>query len=238
MGLVAVLLLLLAYNNLLNLWPPFNRWLYVPANVALTIFLIAVGVVAFGLELVSVTGRGAVLPAIAAGTAGGALVTAPLFAALASRRWAARIADRRLSGLDRSAAAYQILVRIPIGTALLEEVAFRGVVLAALRHLGDVEAAIWSSVAFGLWHIGPTRNLVRANRPRASAPALIAAITLAVAGTTAAGLGFVWFRLWTGSLWGPWALHATLNSLATLAALLAHARTGEETEQPAGGGIA
>lgn len=228
MGLIALVLFLLVYNNLLNLWPPFNERLYVPANLLLTALLAAVALQGFGLGTDQVLGTGAPGPAIRAGLALGVLLAAPLFGALAAARGARRIADRRLADLDRRGAAYQIIVRVPVGTALLEEVAFRGVLFAALRHLGDVEAALWSSVVFGLWHVGPTRNLVRANRPAATGAITAGAIAVAVAGTAIAGLGFVWLRLWTGSLWGPWALHASLNSLATLAAVLAHRRLARD----------
>jgi hypothetical protein len=44
-------------------------------------------------------------------------------------------ADKRVSGLDGRAVACQTVVRIPIGTALWEEAAFRGVLQAALGRL-------------------------------------------------------------------------------------------------------
>jgi hypothetical protein len=41
------------------------------------------------------------------------------------------LSDARVAGLDGDEFAYQVLVRIPLGTVLWEEVAFRGVLLAA-----------------------------------------------------------------------------------------------------------
>jgi len=41
--------------------------------------------------------------------------------------------DQRVAGLDRRQLAYQVLLRIPVGTVAWEEIAFRGVLQAALR---------------------------------------------------------------------------------------------------------
>ena len=43
--------------------------------------------------------------------------------------------DQRVAGLDRRQLAYQVLLRIPVGTVAWEEVAFRGVLQAALRRV-------------------------------------------------------------------------------------------------------
>ena len=39
--------------------------------------------------------------------------------------------DQRIAGLDRRQLAYQVLLRIPVGTVAWEEIAFRGVLQAA-----------------------------------------------------------------------------------------------------------
>jgi membrane protease YdiL (CAAX protease family) len=221
MGLAAMILLLLAWNNLLNLWRPFNGWLYVPLNLTLAAALVGIGFGGFGLDgatlgFSGVTGRHLLLGAVL-----GIAAVAPLFA-IAGTRWGApKVADKRVAHLDRRGAAYQVLVRIPLGTALLEEVAFRGVLYGALLQQGTVTAAAVSSAVFGLWHIGPTRNLVRANRPGADRKTTVIAVVLSVLGTSLAGLFFVWLRASTGNIAAPFALHASLNSLATLAAFRA-----------------
>lgn len=222
MGVLAIVLLLLTHNNLLNLWPPFNGWAYVPINLTLTGLLIATGVVGFGFSLRELGVTGPALAPALLGLAAAVMVTSPLLLLTTNPRSARWVADRRVEHLDARGVAYQVLVRIPLGTALLEEVAFRGVLFEAVRHHGDPWAAVASSIVFGLWHVGPTRNLVRVNRPAASPAFVIRGIVLAVLGTALAGLLFIWLRVQLDSLWAPWALHSGVNSLGTLAAVMAH----------------
>ena len=59
--------------------------------------------------------------------------------------------DKRITGLDARGLAYQTLVRIPVGTTAWEEIAFRGVLQAALRRVMSEPAAIAvTSGVFGL----------------------------------------------------------------------------------------
>ncbi len=52
--------------------------------------------------------------------------------------------------------AVRVLVVIPVGTVLVEEVIFRGVLHGLLRREFDiVRAALWGATAFGLWHLVP-----------------------------------------------------------------------------------
>ncbi len=228
---ILLTLALAAYNNVANLWPPFNRAAYVPTNLLL---VAALAFVAFGpLELSydEVVGDLAFTSALV-GAALGALFAAPLFVASRWPRWRARIADERVAGLSGSALLYQCLVRVPIGTALTEEFAFRGVLFVAwTQSESTVVAALISSVVFGLWHIGPARNAVLANHPTASAGTMARSIVPAV-GTTGAGLAFVWLRVVSGGILAPLVLHATLNSLATLAAARAHAAISANGSSP------
>jgi membrane protease YdiL (CAAX protease family) len=60
--------------------------------------------------------------------------------------------------------AYQVLLRMPVGTVLLEEVAFRGALYGMLRHsAGTSWATAVSAALFGLWHVLPAAGLVRDN---------------------------------------------------------------------------
>ncbi len=73
-------------------------------------------------------------------------------------------ADGRVAGITGWAVVYRAVVRIPLGTVVLEEVAFRGVLLGVLSRVSSAGAAVvWSSVVFGLWHIVPTLATARAN---------------------------------------------------------------------------
>lgn len=218
---------LVVYNNALNLWPPFTGRLYVPINLAATTALIAIAFGPLGLDADSLGVARAAVSDVLVGGLLGAVLTGPLFALAVSRRAVRLVADRRVEGLKGSALAYQVLVRIPLGTALFEEVAFRGVLFGALRAtLGTSPAGLLSSVVFGLWHISPTVNAVRANRAEARARSLLIAVAGAVLFTTAAGLVFVWLRITSGALAVPFGLHATVNALGTLAAVVATRRVG------------
>ena len=133
------------------------------------------------------------------------------------------LTDARVAGLDSGAIAYQVLVRIPLGTVLWEEVAFRGVLLAALTRLVlPREAAVMSAAVFGIWHVRPTLSAVTANDLTGGPVLQAVAVMLGCLFTSGAGLLFVWLRLRSGSLLAPALLHLATNTLGTLAAAVAH----------------
>ena len=213
---------LIAYNNLANLWPPFNGAAYVPLNVAATFLLGLLAYGPLGLGSTELGTAGIDATDLGLGLVFGALATLPLFGLTAFERGRRLIADRRVKGLAGAALAYQVVIRIPIGTALFEEAAFRGVLYGSWVDSGALPAALASSLAFGLWHISPTLNLIRANRPSAPTRVLVATVVGAILVTAAAGALLVWLREATGSLAAPVAFHAATNSLATLAAVRAN----------------
>lgn len=227
MGRILVTLALAAYNNAANLWGPFNRTLYVPANLvtACLLFLAATSVLGLtpdALGLGSFPVRG-----LLAGAGVGLALAAPLLVLASFRSGARFVADRRVSGLSGGRLAYQALVRVPLGTALLEELAFRGVVFAAWRPEGYGVATLVSSVAFAVWHVVPAMTMVRANVASPSRGLVARSVAGTVVVTGLAGAALVWLRVETGSLAAPFALHATLNSVATVAG----ARAGRRLRQ-------
>jgi uncharacterized protein len=226
---IVLVVALALYNNVANLIPGFNAGLFVPINCLATAAVVGVGIVLLDLSLGEIGLVHLDRIDLLGGLLVGLVLTSPLYAALRWRRTAALIADERIGDLRGRKLAYQTLLRIPIGTALLEEIAFRGVLLAAFRPSGYLYAGIISSLVFGLWHISPTINLVRANKPNASTGTLVKTVAGAVVLTAAAGGALVWLRLYTDGLVAPWALHAALNSSATVAAVLAHRRLTADT---------
>jgi membrane protease YdiL (CAAX protease family) len=164
---------------------------------------------------------------VAAAVGAGAALTLPLFVALLHGRASSALADERVRGLWGGRLVYQALVRVPLGTAVLEELAFRGVLLALWADMGDVHAVVASSVAFGLWHISPTITLVRANHPDAARRRTVTTVIGAVAIATGAGIVLAGLMLASDSLYVPFALHATVNSLATIAGAVAHRRADQ-----------
>lgn len=114
-----------------------------------------------------------------------------------------------------------LLVRIPLGTAVFEEVAFRGLLLAALLQVSTPAWAItWSSVVFGLWHIAPTITVLRTNGVDPGSVAGVRAVAGAVVVTTLAGVLLAWLRLASGSLLAPILAHWAANGFGLLAAVM------------------
>ncbi len=131
--------------------------------------------------------------------------------------------DRRVRRAGVGAAAYQVLVRIPVGTVLLEEVAFRGVLYGLVRDAyGTAWATTVSCLLFGLWHVLPARELPRLNpvadRTFRTRPALV--VPAAVVVTALAGVVLCEVQRRSGSLLAPVALHWAVNAFGYLTAFL------------------
>jgi membrane protease YdiL (CAAX protease family) len=124
--------------------------------------------------------------------------------------------------LHPGAALMTALIVIPLGTVLLEEIAFRGVLLGLInRHRGAVLASITSSVLFGFWHILPSLRLNEANQAvRATVGTTVTGQVLAVLGamafTALAGVVLCELRRRSGSLLAAAALHWATNGLGLL----------------------
>lgn len=132
------------------------------------------------------------------------------------------LAAERFMDVAPTGALFDVLVDIP-ATALFEEWAFRGVLLALLLRVWPVKtAAIVSSVLFGVWHVLPSLDQVQA--AGLSGAGAVAAVTGIVAATTVAGGVFAWLRLRWNSLLAPVLAHAAVNAAGYAAGwLLTHA---------------
>ena len=129
-------------------------------------------------------------------------------------------------GLGR-AALWTVLVVIPLGTVLPEELAFRGLLLALLgRRYGLLAGILLSSGLFGLWHIVPslgggTANATMASVVGADAAGTLVRVVVTVVFTSLAGVVLCWLRLRSGSLVTPVLAHWTVNGLGVIVAALA-----------------
>jgi uncharacterized protein len=213
----AVAGVLAAYNNTGGGSPYRQRW-YPATNLAAAGLLLAAAA-ASGLTAADLGLTRDRVPAGLRCAAGPAAALAAAWLGLAATP-ATRpvLADRRITGLTWPQVAYQVTVRIPAGTVLWEETAFRGVLQAALRRVLPGPAAIaMTSGVFGIWHIRPTIAALRINEVETGSRAGWAGVA-AVAGTAAVGGLLSGFRHRSGSLAAPVLLHLTANCGAALAA--------------------
>lgn len=168
----------------------------------------------FGFETIGLVG-GEPMSALAWGGASLVIMSVVGMVALFSDDLSSQIADPRLGALSGGDAFATIFIRIPIFTALIEEVFFRGVLHAALIALYPAETAIWLGAGlFGLWHVGPGFDQARAGAKFGRIGAAHAAVT--VVATTIAGGFLVWLRIETESIWAPVAVHAATNMTMAL----------------------
>jgi membrane protease YdiL (CAAX protease family) len=135
--------------------------------------------------------------------------------------------DERVTSLSAGELLARVLIRVPFGTVLLEEIAFRGVLWAMLvRRWGTTWATAVSSLLFGLWHVLPSLGLSRANPAveavfGASQAGVALSVAAAAAGTAIGGVVLCELRRRSGSLIAPVGLHGALNGAGYLLAWLA-----------------
>lgn len=219
---VAVIGILVVWNLIAHLALPDEAAL--PLGIAAAALLVVVarrgGVEWNLLGLQAGNGKQGALVGLAAMTIIAAIV---LLATLipATREY---LADERLVGVGWGEMLYETLLRIPLGTALAEEIAFRGVVLGLLLSwMSPWRALLASSTLFGLWHILPAIEALE-NNPAADLASGAFATVLEVSGqvmiTAVAGAGLTWLRFRGNGLTAPFLAHWGVNGTAYLAGWL------------------
>ena len=121
-------------------------------------------------------------------------------------------------------AAYEVLVRIPLGTAFSEEIVFRGALLGMLmRHQSRTRATVLTSLLFGVWHVVPTLHRLETSPATDGRSVLFRALWVlgTVVTTSIAGGVLAWLRLRSGSIVAPWLAHFAANGTGFAAAWLA-----------------
>jgi membrane protease YdiL (CAAX protease family) len=114
--------------------------------------------------------------------------------------------------------AFFLLVRQPIGTALFEELSFRGVLYGAWRRAGDDRLATLATAgAFAAWHLVITSRTVAESGVVSSPPAVAAGVVVSLAGLFAGGLIFAYLRWHTRSIAAPVAAHWLIVAAITVA---------------------
>jgi membrane protease YdiL (CAAX protease family) len=119
-------------------------------------------------------------------------------------------------------------VVIPLGTVLLEEVAFRGVLWGMLsRHMTTWRVVMVSSSLFGLWHILPSLNFAAAHEglssaaPHAGLSATLLVVLGTVAFTAVGGVVAAELRRRSGSVLASAGMHWATNALGVLFGVVA-----------------
>jgi membrane protease YdiL (CAAX protease family) len=124
--------------------------------------------------------------------------------------------DTRLTGISRKEALIQAALRIPLATALAEEIMFRSALHALMARKHSLPSALaYSSTLFGLWHVLPTLDTfegitashIVGGRKRGRLSAVVSVIGLTAGG----GLFFSYLRLRSRSVAASVLAHASLN---------------------------
>lgn len=221
---IGVVVLVAVYNVVANLWLP--PALYVPANLA------------FGLALVVIAlRRGAnweflglapqrLMRGLAVGGIMMAIIGFGIAVGVTLPATRELFEDNRVLDASTWEMIYQPFLRIPLGTAVFEELVFRGVFLGMfMLWLSPLWAVTWSSFLFGLWHVLPTGltidNSAAVGGIADSDGGLTLAVIGGVLGTWLIGYLFCWLRLRANSLLAPILFHTATNSFAYLGAVFA-----------------
>lgn len=246
MGGVATAALLVAYNTVTHLRPDADHG-YIARNLVASALLVCVarrrGLTWQQLGLARADmGAGWRWGRTGAGVMAG---TVALWAAVARHRATGEVllGDRRAALAPREL-AWHTLVRIPIGTAAFEELAFRGVLYGLLHQAGGSRVAVaGSSAAFGLWHVAPTLATLRPRDIRAErrsvgrgpteAPVEVAQdakfpIAGAVAMTALGGAALAGLRTVSGHVLAGWMAHWATNAVGL--ALAARWQSSRQTK--------
>ena len=204
------------YNNVAGRTSWHRRW-YPAVNAGAT----AITLAAAAANGLTADELGLRRSRLRAGLRLGVTASAPIAAAFALAPFTpARtlLHDQRVAGLNRRQLAYQVLLRIPVGTVCWEEVAFRAVLPAALHRVLPRRAATTTAcVLFGLWHVRPTAEALTGNRLATGRSARVAAVGAVVAATSAAGAFLSYLCERSGSLAAPVMVHLTANCAGPLA---------------------
>jgi membrane protease YdiL (CAAX protease family) len=209
--LVALIVVLALVGSGRSAWLP-SPW-HLPNNVTLTLVVAALAAVArmtraeLGIETASVCSGlrwgGASFAAVTVVVVTAAAVVPDVFV------------DDRVD-VSVGEMLWRALVVIPVGTVVLEELAFRGVLLGLLRRITTTMRAVAvSSALFGLWHVP---GVLSGRADDASTLAVTASVIGTVVATTVAGVVFTALRLRSGSLVAPVLAHIGTNSVTFVVA--------------------
>ena len=214
--LAAIGAVLLVSNVVVNGFLPAAA--YVPWNLTIAAFVVLIARRG-GLTWADVgLARPTMARSLRWGATGAAVVVVVFVIAVSLPSTRALFVDARAGDESVRDLLYHAVIQIPLGTVVLEEVAFRGV-LPAVLGLRGVATWRWvpvvgASLLFGLWHVLPSLDLAAANTAvdDTVGGSLPLTVALAVIGTTAAGIFLCRLR-WLGrGILAPVLVHLATNS--------------------------
>ena len=218
---VGLSIILLIYSNATSAFPDETRQRFLLwTNLALLAALLAwalrwarMTAADLGLERKRAAGSalfGIVISVLAAIPPVAFIAFAPLFSA--SGVEAPEITERSGAGM-----AYFLLFRQPVGTALFEEVTFRGVLYGAWHRLGgDRTALLATSAVFAAWHLVITSRTVAESGVVSNPAAVVAGVIVSLAGLFVGGLIFAYLRWHTRSIAAAVTAHWLIVALMTV----------------------
>ena len=225
-ALALTLALLIASNVIANLAIP-SIW-YVPWNAAVAVALIAVALRVGDLDLAHL-GLGSDDAAAGlrlGGAVGGGILALILLAAVLPVTRTLFVDD--VGRIDGAELIVKLLVTLPLGTVLMEEIAFRGCLPALLDSLPGWttrRSTLTSAGLFGLWHVLPSLDLGSRNETLGSVSDGILGrwvpVAAAVVATAVAGWALMWLRRRSSSVAAPVLVHYSLNAAGIVAAWIA-----------------
>jgi membrane protease YdiL (CAAX protease family) len=153
-----------------------------------------------------------------------AIITVGIAIAIAIPATRELFRDEKIVNSSLGWGLFQVFVRIPLATALYEEVLFRGIIFGMLaRRYTPLFGGVATSLLFGFWHILPTLDTLDTS-PAGDLFSGWIGTTTAVAGSVAVtalgGIGFLLVRLYSNSTLAAVLAHIGTNSVAILGALV------------------
>jgi len=153
------------------------------------------------------------------GVALGLVLALPLvaFIALAPFLTGEPVRAGEIDDLSGSEMAIRLAFRVPVGTALFEEVAFRGILYATWLRATDLRRTVLGTgVVFALWHTVITFRSVTEAQVVESAPLVALGYLGSLLGLFVGGAAFALLRWRTGGVAGPFFFHWIVVALMTL----------------------
>jgi membrane protease YdiL (CAAX protease family) len=172
-----------------------RRW-HLPYNLAMGAFAVGVG----RLGGLTAADMGCARRDVPAGLRVGGIAFAAVSSVVAVGAVAGLLDDPE-ADVGAGEMALRVLVVIPVGTVVVEELVFRGALQGFLDRLTSPGPAMAIGAGlFGLWHVPPIWGEG------------VGVVVGTVAATTVAGVGFTWLRRRSGSIVAPMLAHLATNS--------------------------